>query len=193
MPSLPIRATTRRLLLALSTAAALSLAGCATEPLTAPAPGAEGVQVEAPEQVDAEGVASFSIGEATSFEVFPTLEKGNVARITINSADYTTGVDFEQYKPREPITADGLLIINLTWETLEGRTQFNSGYVVVTVADGSEAVRLWENLEGSTKNGGVDIGEPHTGNMAFAIDRGDITITITNHEFGDALTMKLTV
>lgn len=191
MASTITRPTAQRLLAALAMIGALSLAGCAVEPVSAPAPEGDSAPVEAPEQTEAD-VTSFEIGQSASFEVFPELEEGNIAQVTINSATYSTDVDFEQYEPREPITAGGLLIINLTWETLEGSTQFNSQYVKVTLADGTEGVRLWENLDGRTKNGRVDIGDPHTGNMAFAIDSGATTIVITDHEFGDAVKFTLT-
>lgn len=175
----------KKLLPALTVLAGLSLSlmGCAGGP--ASDQGAGGDKTAAVESGDspaapADGLEAMTIG--TPFRYVPLeIAEDDIAEVTINSWEYRLGEDFSPYGAKDPLPQEGLLVIDITWETVGGSTQSNTGYFETTDASGQNGYKLVTALDGKLKNGKVPAGEPRTGKVGWAIDRGVTTVYLTDY------------
>lgn len=182
---MPSTIRSKRTFFAVALVGVLALSGCSSAgPLDTAAPDKSNGSAKSsnPAKDDAGdgAVVAGGLGKPVTFKVMPKLSPDDVARVTVNSFGFEPEADFEKFNPKNPIDRDGLLVINITWETLEGSTQSNDAYFRVASADGTEGIRLAVNLDGSIKNGRVQADAPKTGNIAFAVNKGASELFLMN-------------
>jgi len=172
---------------------ALTLTACAGAPITTePAePGTTETSTTPPESnsnsgaVDADGIqipgeiVELQLGDPVTYYSYPNLSKEDLQKVTIHSFEYIEKADLEASAPLDKVET-GVLVLTLSWETVEGSTQSNQGYIVTTLANGDEG-RSLAFRDDRLRNGGVDLGETRTGTFSIAIDRGVTTLTIVDY------------
>lgn len=156
----------------------LSLMGCAADAMGVTDDIASTEQDDAP-AVATDGLETMTIGTPFRYSVLE-ISEDDIAEVTINSWEYRLGEDFAPYEAKDPLPQEGMLVIDVTWETVGGSTQSNTGYFQTT-ASGQDGYKLVTALEGKLKNGKVPVGEPRTGKIGWAIDRGPTTVYLTDY------------
>lgn len=175
--------------------AALSLSSCAAESpvakgpdevsTTEPSESAESAESTTDSSaIDADGfvipgsVVELQLGDSVSYYSYPKLSTDDAQKVTIHSVDYVEAADLPAGAPSD--VGDGVLVIELTWETLLGDTQSNQGYLIAALDSGEKGKAL-AFMENRLRNGGVDLGEPRSGVFTIAIPRGVTTLTLVDY------------
>ena len=102
---------------------------------------------------------------------------GNVARITVVSAQYSDSASTEPFAPAA--VNGGFLVLDVLWETETGVTSSNPLYFNAKDSEGrkGDTYVFADNMLGS---GDVQVGDNSRGTVAFDIAPGAATVTITD-------------
>lgn len=170
----------------------LSVASCAPEP-GASAPGDESGQSSQSGGDDGSGgaldengyaipgqVLELKLGDSVAYYSFPNLSDEDVQRVTIHSFDYIEKADLPDNAPMDTMK-NGVLVLSLSWENVEGKVQSNQSYVIATHASGEEG-RPTAFMDDRLKNGRVDPRETRSGVFTIDIPRGKTTLTIVDYQ-----------
>lgn len=125
-------------------------------------------------------VLDLKLGESVAYYLFSTLSKNDVQRVTISAFDYIERADLPDGKHMDRME-NGVLVLTLSWESVEGKVQSNQGYVIATL-DTGEVGRPTAFMDNRMKNGRVDAGETKTGVFTIDIPRGLTTLTIVDYQ-----------
>lgn len=101
---------------------------------------------------------------------------GNVARITIVSAKYTTEA-VSQFASTP--TNGGYLVLDVLWETEKGTTTANPLYFAAKDAQGRK-VDTFLGADGQLGSGEVPVGDKTRGTVALDIAKGPTTVVVTD-------------
>ncbi|OMH36877.1 hypothetical protein [Tersicoccus sp. Bi-70] len=156
-------------------ALAVGLAGCGattSDAGTAPSSGSAG---SAPASVAAPKPAA-PAGPVVGNPFTADMGNGNVARITIVSAKYTTGA-ISQFASTP--TNGGYLVLDVLWETEKGTTSANPLYFAAKDAQGRK-VNAFLGADGQLGSGEVPVGDKTRGTVAFDIGQGPTTVIVTD-------------
>jgi len=174
---------------------ALGLASCAAEPPSSTPneeSGSESSEPSTPEestdaaQLDENGYAipgeelNLQLGDSVAYYSYPKLSKEDVQRVTIHSFDYIDTADLPAGTDVSKLE-NGVLVLSLSWENVEGSVQSNQNYILATL-DSGEQGRATAFMEDRLRNGGVDSGETRSGVFTIDIPRGKTTLTIVDYE-----------
>ncbi len=173
---------------------ALGLVSCAPEPTTSSPATSGGGSSESNQdstapgagQLDENGYAipgqvlELSLGDSVAYYSYPKLTMEDVQRVTIHSFDYIEKADLPPGAHMDKMT-NGVLVLDLSWESVEGKVQSNQGYIIATLDSGEEG-RPTAFMDNRMKNGRVDAGETKTGVFTIDIPRGKTTLTIVDYE-----------
>ncbi|MGB3414569.1 MAG: hypothetical protein WBA28_07615 [Microbacteriaceae bacterium] len=139
------------------------------------------------QQLDAEGilvpgnVVKLNLGDSVSYYSMPTLSKEDAQKVTIVSVEYTDKADLPAGAPIAKMTMDGMLTVELIWETIMGRTQSNQGYLIARLDSGETGIP-WAFMEGRLRNGKVVLGEPRSGVFSIELNRGKTLLTLVDYQ-----------
>jgi hypothetical protein len=171
----------------------VSLAGVATgisESIESNFPTAipeETAEEEAPaeEEPTEEAPAEAEVGQPFAVD----MGDGNVAQITIVSAEYTDTVS-EDFATE----ADngGYLLLDVLWETAEGTTTANPLYIAARDAEGREG-GITVFVDDQLGSGEVPAGDRLRGNVAFDIGAGPYTVIIRDQLLQEAARINVTI
>lgn len=135
--------------------------------------------------LDADGFAvpgepvTLKIDESVDYYSMPNLTKDDAQRVTIRSYNY---VDLDGLPGDAPVSEmeHGVLVLEVSWESLMGDVQSNDGYITVTDESGAEGKHHY--FGGNfLDNGGVDEGQTRVGDYIIEIPRGMTTVTIEDY------------
>ncbi|OMH23418.1 hypothetical protein BKD30_12340 [Tersicoccus phoenicis] len=115
--------------------------------------------------------------------------KGNVARITIVSAKYSTG-SVGQFAPAP--TKGGYLVLDVLWETEKGTTTSNPLYFAAKDAQGRKSDTIL-GADGQLGSGEVPAGDKTRGVVAFDIAKGPTTVIVTDQLLQEAARVPVKV
>lgn len=135
--------------------------------------------------LDADGFAipgepiTLKIGDFVDYYSMPNLTKDEAQRVTVRSFEY---IDIDALPSDAPVSemTNGVLVLEVSWESLMGDVQSNDGYILVTHESGEEGKHHY--FGGNfLDNGGVDEGETRVGDYIVEIPRGKTTVTIEDY------------
>ncbi len=125
-------------------------------------------------------VLELTLGESVAYYSYPKLTMEDVQRVTISSFDYVEKADLPEGKHMDKMV-NGVLVLSLSWESVEGDVQSNQSYIIATL-DSGEKGRPTAFMDNRLKNGGVDAGETDSGVFTIDIPRGKTTLTIVDYQ-----------
>lgn len=177
MPTASVRSLRKRFLLpAAALALGLALTSCSAGTETAggvleTGQTAAAAPAAAPEAAPAE--ATPTVGVPFSAD----MGNGNVARITVVSAEYSDTASAQSFAPAA--VNGGFLVLDVLWETEAGVTSSNPLYFNAKDSEGrkGDTYVFADNMLGS---GDVQVGDKSRGTVAFDIAPGTTTVTVTN-------------
>ncbi|YCH09974.1 DUF4352 domain-containing protein [Arthrobacter sp. alpha11c] len=113
---------------------------------------------------------------------------GNVAKITIVTAQFVDSVSTNQFAPKPK--SGKFLQMDVLWETEKGTTKANFLYFNVKDADGRKADAALFG-DGTLGSGDVVAGDKMRGFVNFDVAPGPVTVTITNPILQPVATIKI--
>lgn len=125
-------------------------------------------------------VLNLKLGDSVAYYSYPKLSKDDVQRVTIHSFDYIEKADLPPGKHMDRMT-NGVLVLDLSWESVEGKVQSGQTYIIATLDSGEEG-RPTAFMDNRMKNGRVDPGTTKTGVFTIDIPRGKTTLTIVDYQ-----------
>ncbi len=131
--------------------------------------------------------SSGTANDANSFVV--TVSEGNTVKVSVTDSVYVTEIPTQSYmKPNN----GGFLLVEVSWETLTGTSSSNPANFEAYDADGKEGERIYLEEGSLPTETNSEVGQVHSGVIAFDIKNGPTTIAIMD-DFGDkASTFTLT-
>ena len=134
-------------------------------------------------------VLNLKLGDSVAYYSYPKLSMEDVQRVTIHSYEYIEKADLPDGKHMDKMK-NGVLVLSLSWESVEGDVQSNQNYVIATL-DSGEQGRPTAFMDNRLRNGGVDTGETKSGVFTIDIPRGKTTLTIVDYH--DAPVAKMVI
>ncbi|MFW0772896.1 hypothetical protein ACLRGI_06975 [Paenarthrobacter nitroguajacolicus] len=114
---------------------------------------------------------------------------GNVAKITIVTAQFVDTVSANQFAPKPK--SGKFLQLDVLWETEKGKTSANPLYFNVKDAEGRKAdMQLFG--DGTLASGEVIAGDKARGFVNYDVAPGPVTVTVTNPGLQTVATVKIT-
>lgn len=157
-----------------------ALNGCSNSPsgsATAPAAEISESSVQTPVATQETTPEPDAAKPAIGTPFIADMGNGNIAKITIVSAERTDSVANNQFAP--PPEKGQYLLLDVLWETEEGVTSSNPLYFKAKDTDGRQA-DLSMFADDQLGSGEVPVGDKARGFVAFDVAPGPITVIITN-------------
>lgn len=134
-------------------------------------------------------VVSLKLGESVAYYSYPKLSMEDVQRVTIHSFEYIEKADLPDGKHMDKMV-NGVLVLDLSWESVEGSVQSNQNYIIATLDSGEEG-RPTAFMDNRLRNGGVEDGQTESGVFTIDIPRGKTTLTIVDYQGAPVATMVI--
>lgn len=125
-------------------------------------------------------VVNLKLGDSVAYYSYPKLSMDDVQRVTIHSFEYIEKADLPAGKHMDKMK-NGVLVLSLSWESVEGKVQSNQSYVKATLDSGEEG-RPTAFMDNRLRNGRVDAGATKSGVFTIDIPRGKTTLTIVDYQ-----------
>lgn len=134
-------------------------------------------------------VLNLKLGDSVAYYSYPKLSKDDAQRVTIHSYEYIEKADLPAGTHMDKMV-NGVLVLSISWESVEGKVQSNQGYIIATLDSGEEG-RPTAFMDNRLKNGGVDPGTTKSGVFTIDIPRGKTTLTIVDYQEAPVATMVI--
>lgn len=133
------------------------------------------------------------IGDSVTYYSMPQITQEDAQKVSITGYKYYEFSDIPE-KENAPSKLDsGILVLNVSWTSVLGKTQSNQGYILVKNDDTGEEAVDWAFLSDRLKNGGVPENSTRTGTITKGISPGNLTITIVDYVGEPVAFLKINV